>query len=89
MDVEKVQSENQIFVKGLPTSPTKEHIAQFFGTAGLIKRIFIYKSKGEATVTYKDPNAAQSAIQWFDGKKFNGNTIKVSMSMIEVRKSTV
>jgi len=37
-------------------------------------KIWIYKDrntgaqKGEATVTYDDPNAAQSAISWFDGK---------------------
>lgn len=35
------------------------------------------KPKGEATVTYDDPNAAQSAIQWFDGKDFRGSVIKV------------
>jgi RNA-binding protein FUS len=37
-------------------------------------KIWIYKDrntgeqKGEATVTYDDPQAAQSAISWFDGK---------------------
>ena len=99
--VEKVQSDNQIFVQGLPSDATKEDIAQFFGSIGVIKndwktgnqRIFIYKDnntglpKGEATVTYDDPNAAQSAIQWLDGKHFNGKKIKVSMSMIKVRDS--
>ena len=78
---------------------TEEDIAQFFGSIGVIKndrktgkqRIFIYKDnntglpKGEATVTYDDPNAAQSAIQWFNGKDFNGKMIKVSMAMIKVR----
>ena len=97
--VEKVQSDNQIFVQGLPTDATTEDIAQFFGSIGVIKndrktgnqRIFIYKDnntglpKGEATVTYDDPNAAQSAIQWFNGKDFNGKMIKVSMAMIKVR----
>ena len=100
--VEKVQSDNQIFVQGLPTDATTEDIAQFFGSIGVIKndrktgnqRIFIYKDnntglpKGEATVTYDDPNAAQSAIQWFNGKDFNGKMIKVSMAMIKVREST-
>ena len=89
--MEKVQSENEIFAQCLPCNAKTEQIAQFFGDVGLIKRVLIYRRlpKGEATVTYEDPNAAQSAIQWFDGKKFNGNTIKVSMSMIEVRKSAV
>ena len=38
------------------------------------------KSKGEATVTYDDQNAARSAISWFDGKDFKGSTIKVQMA---------
>lgn len=49
-------------------------------------KIWLYKnketgtSKGEATVTYDDVNAAQSAIQWFDGNDFNGAQIKVSLA---------
>lgn len=49
-------------------------------------KIWLYKnketglSKGEATVTYDDVNAAQSAIQWFDGNEFNGCSIKVSLA---------
>lgn len=38
------------------------------------------KSKGEATVTYDDQNAARSAISWFDGKDFKGCTIKVQIA---------
>lgn len=36
--------------------------------------------KGEATVTYDDANAAQSAISWFDGREFGGAAIKVSLA---------
>lgn len=49
-------------------------------------KIWVYKdkesgkSKGEATITYDDMNAAQSAIPWFDGKVFNGAVIKVSLA---------
>ena len=49
-------------------------------------KIWVYKdkesgmSKGECTITYDDVNAAQSAISWFDGKDFNGCTIKVSLA---------
>merc|ERR1719167_1862067 len=74
----------------------EEDISEFFGRIGVIKldkktgtaKIWIYKDrntgeqKGEATVTYDDPNAATSAIEWFDGKDFNGSTIKVQMAMI-------
>ncbi|QQP50053.1 Cabeza CG3606PBlike, partial [Caligus rogercresseyi] len=73
-----------------------DDIAQFFGSIGVIKndkrtgkqKIWIYKDqngdqKGEATVTYDDPSAAQSAISWFDGKEFNNKPIKVQMAMIK------
>lgn len=49
-------------------------------------KIWLYRnketgeSKGEATITYDDANAAQSAISWFDNKNFNGATIKVSLA---------
>lgn len=38
------------------------------------------KSKGEATVTYDDQNAARSAIDWFDGKEFKGKKIRVQIA---------
>ena len=38
------------------------------------------QNKGECTVTYEDVEAARSAIDWFSGKEFGGNTIKVSMA---------
>ncbi len=34
-------------------------------------------SKGDATVTFEDPSASDGAISWFDGKVFEGKTIKV------------
>lgn len=49
-------------------------------------KIWLYRnketgeSKGEATITYDDSNAAQSAISWFDSKNFNGVSIKVSLA---------
>ena len=35
---------------------------------------------GEATVTYDDVTTAQRSISWFDGKDFDGHTIKVQMA---------
>ena len=35
---------------------------------------------GAAYVTYDDVAVAQSSISWFDGKDFNGHTIKVQRS---------
>lgn len=49
-------------------------------------KIWLYRnketgeSKGEATITYDDANAAKSAISWFDNKDFNGALIKVSLA---------
>lgn len=40
------------------------------------------ESKGEATVTYDDANAAKSAISWFDNQDFNGATIHVSLAQV-------
>ncbi|KAK9886051.1 hypothetical protein WA026_014834 [Henosepilachna vigintioctopunctata] len=83
-----------IFVSGMNPDCTEDDIANHFGSIGVIKldkrtqrkKIWLYKdkntgeSKGEATVTYDDADAAQSAISWFDGKSFRGNTIKVQLA---------
>lgn len=72
----------------------EDEINDHFGSIGIIKKdrrtqkpkIWIYKNKetglgkGECTITYDDPSAASSAIDWFDGKDFNGNKIKVSLA---------
>ncbi|XP_022021460.1 transcription initiation factor TFIID subunit 15 isoform X2 [Helianthus annuus] len=36
--------------------------------------------KGDATVTYEDPYAAQAAVEWFNNKEFHGNIIEVLMA---------
>lgn len=91
---EMVIQEDTVFVSGMDTEVSEAEIEQHFGAIGIIKtdkktmkkKIWLYKdkatgsSKGEATVTYDDPNAARSAISWFDGKEFRGNTIKVQMA---------
>merc|ERR1719336_2514956 len=95
---EKVQAENQIFVQGLPSEANEQDIEQFFGSIGVIKldkktrtkKIWIYKdrstgiSKGECTITYEDPQAAQSAPKWFNDKEYTpGVPLQVSMAMIK------
>lgn len=76
-----IEQVDTVFISGMPPHVTEHEIEQHFGAIGLIKkdkktmkpRIWIYndkvtgKSKGEATVTYDDPNAASSAINWFNG----------------------
>uniref|UniRef100_A0A3B3QZ53 FUS RNA binding protein n=1 Tax=Paramormyrops kingsleyae TaxID=1676925 RepID=A0A3B3QZ53_9TELE len=85
---------NTIFVQGLGDSYTVESVADFFKQIGIIKvnkktglpMINLYtdretgKLKGEATVSFDDPPSAKAAIDWFDGKEFNGNPIKVSFA---------
>ena len=76
-----IEQVDTVFISGMPPHVTELEIEQHFGAIGLIKkdkktmkpRIWIYndkvtgKSKGEATVTYDDPNAARSSIDWFNG----------------------
>ncbi|KAL3053200.1 hypothetical protein OYC64_005689 [Pagothenia borchgrevinki] len=85
---------NTIFVQGLGDDYTVESVADFFKQIGIIKinkktglpMINLYtdretgKLKGEATVSFDDPPSAKAAIDWFDGKDFNENPIKVSFA---------
>ncbi|XP_075157424.1 FUS RNA binding protein cabeza isoform X2 [Haematobia irritans] len=89
-----VTQEDTIFVSGMDPEATELDIESHFGAIGIIKKdkrtskpkIWLYRnketgvSKGEATVTYDDTNAAQSAIAWFDGRVFKGCIIKVSLA---------
>lgn len=89
-----VTQEDTIFVSGMDPSISEEEICQHFGAIGIIKhdkrtgkpKVWMYKdkntgkSKGEATVTYDDQNAARSAIDWFDGKEFKGKKIRVQIA---------
>ncbi|XP_069840720.1 RNA-binding protein FUS isoform X2 [Dendropsophus ebraccatus] len=85
---------NTIFVQGLGENVTVESVADYFKQIGIIKTnkktgqpmINLYtdretgKLKGEATVSFDDPPSAKAAIDWFDGKEFSGNQIKVSFA---------
>merc|ERR1719184_35281 len=87
--------EDSVFVSGLPVNVTESEIEVFFGSIGVIKidkklnkpKIWLFKDresgepKGEATITYDDPSAAQAAIQWFNGQPFNGGQTMLKVSM--------
>ncbi|XP_032706692.1 RNA-binding protein FUS-like [Lontra canadensis] len=94
-DSEQDNSDNNtIFVQGLGENVTIESVADYFKQIGIIKTnkktgqpmINLYtdretgKLKGEATVLFDDPPSAKAAIDWFDGKEFSGNPIKVSFA---------
>ncbi len=55
------------------------------------KKIHIYvdkdtgKPKGDATLTYDDPEAAKAAINWFNGTEFMGNKITVQIAQRKVK----
>ncbi|KAI4821687.1 hypothetical protein KUCAC02_007281 [Chaenocephalus aceratus] len=73
---------NTIFVQGLGDDYTVESINKKTG----LPMINLYtdretgKLKGEATMSFDDPPSAKAAIDWFNGKDFNENPIKVSFA---------
>ncbi|XP_051718100.1 TATA-binding protein-associated factor 2N isoform X4 [Ctenopharyngodon idella] len=85
---------NTIFVQGLGEDVTTQEVGDYFKQIGIIKvnkktglpMINLYtdkatgRLKGEATVSFDDPPSAKAAIDWFDGKEFNGRPIKVSFA---------
>lgn len=90
---------DQVFISNLAPSVTENDIKDRFGSIGIIKidrktgnpKIWIYRNpdgtpKGDATVTYDDPPTAQAAIDWFNGKEFLGNLIKVEFAEKRVPK---
>ncbi|KVH95755.1 Nucleotide-binding, alpha-beta plait, partial [Cynara cardunculus var. scolymus] len=83
-----------VYVCNLPPGTDEDMLAEYFGTIGLLKKdkrtgrpkIWLYRDKvtnepkGDATVTYEDPYAAQAAVEWFNNKDFHGAIIEVLMA---------
>ncbi|KAI3922857.1 hypothetical protein MKW98_006988 [Papaver atlanticum] len=84
-------SNGSVYVCNLPDGTDENMLAEFFGTIGLLKKdkrtgrpkIWFYRDKvtnepkGDATITFEDPHAAQAAVDWFNKKDFHGNIIEV------------
>ncbi|KAJ9549218.1 hypothetical protein OSB04_021761 [Centaurea solstitialis] len=87
-------SNGSVYVCNLPPGTDEDMLAEYFGTIGLLKKdkrtgrpkIWLYRDKvtnepkGDATVTYEDPYAAQAAVEWFNNKDFHGTIIEVLMA---------
>ena len=85
-EVEEMSASDTVYVAGLPLDTTEHELAQYFGQTGAIKtdqqtgllNIWIYKDghtglpKGDAIVSYQDPYAAASAIQYFHQRPLRG-----------------
>ncbi|GJU24311.1 nucleic acid-binding, OB-fold protein, partial [Tanacetum coccineum] len=90
----RAPSNGSVYVCNLPPGTDEDMLAEFFGTIGLLKKdkrigrpkIWIYrdkvtnKPKGDVTVTFEDPYAAQAAVEWFNNKEFHGTMIEVLMA---------
>lgn len=84
-----ITQHDTVFIQNLPKDVSTSELEEKFGSIGIIKndkktnkpKIWIYKdkasgeSKGEATVTYDDDQAASAAIDWF-----NSNLLYISSS---------
>ncbi|KAI9000145.1 hypothetical protein DFJ74DRAFT_697849 [Hyaloraphidium curvatum] len=86
-------STDTVYITGLPPTATEDQLVERFSSIGIIKtdkktglkKVWIYRdasgdAKGDATVTYDDPETAPSAVEWFSGKEFLGGTLTVSLA---------
>ncbi|CAD7700839.1 unnamed protein product [Ostreobium quekettii] len=90
----EVPDTDTVYISNLPASITEQDLAEYFGSIGVIKtdkklrkpKIWLYRDKatgalkGDGTVTYEDPFAAASALQWFNDKEFKGSVLKVCLA---------
>lgn len=99
-DYQMEVQEDTVYVSGLPPETTVDNLGELFGSIGIIKidkkkrpnekKIYVYtdkatgKPKGDATVTYDDPEAAKAAINWFNNTEFMGSKIKVEIAQRKV-----
>ncbi|CAG8669794.1 14865_t:CDS:2, partial [Acaulospora morrowiae] len=97
-DGSMTQSVDTIYISNLSKEVTEEKLADYFGSLGMLKidkrtqkpKIWIYYDKatgipkGDATLTYEDPDSTKAAIKYFDNQPFLGQPIKVEMSVRKI-----
>ncbi|XP_026862037.2 EWS RNA-binding protein 1b isoform X2 [Electrophorus electricus] len=96
---EQDDSENStIYITGLTENATLPEMADFFKHCGPLRinrrtgqpAINIYtdkdsgKPKGDATLSYEEPFCARAAVDYFNGKEFQGRRLNVSMARRKV-----
>lgn len=74
----------KLYVGNLPFDVTESQLKELFSTQGAVTEVNVImdnytgKSRGFAFVEMEDSAAMQSAIDEFDGKDFNGRSLKVN-----------
>ena len=74
----------KLYVGGLPYSSTEDSLRNHFSQAGAVTSASIImdkmtgRSRGFGFVEMADEQGAQSAIEMFDGKDFEGRTLTVN-----------
>lgn len=74
----------RLYVGNLAYTITKEQLTEYFSQAGEVVNVevisdkFSGRSKGYAFVEMGSSEAAQNAINMFDGKEYEGRTLKVN-----------
>ncbi|MBD3244734.1 MAG: RNA-binding protein [Candidatus Moranbacteria bacterium] len=75
---------NKLYVGGIPYESSEEALKKYFEEAGEVESVKIIidritqKSRGFGFVEMKTEEEADKAIEMFDGKEFEGRTLKVS-----------
>ena len=74
----------KLFVGGLPFRTTEEELQEAFGKAGEVLSVKIItdkmtgRSRGFGFVEFDSKDAAETAIEMYNGKDFNGRNIIVN-----------